>query len=102
MKCSCGGDTAVLETRTLDGIFRRKRKCKVCSEVFFTKEAFLYKAGENPNLDEPHNRKHKQLYTKPEAAVIKQKKVDIRRRVEDIKHEKKSRVPSYFIEEEDW
>jgi len=38
------------------------------------------------------------LYTVPDAKEIKAQKVETRRRNED----RKTRVPSYFIEEEDW
>lgn len=102
MDCSCGGDTAVTETRTLEGVLRRRRKCKSCGQAFYTQEVFLYNAE-----DAPRNVaiKKKQYFTKPEAAEIQRKKVETRRKVEDIKEEKrerKLRVPNYFIEEEDY
>lgn len=99
MKCSCGGETAVLETRTIDEMFRRKRKCGTCGEYFFTKEVFLYAAKDNPNVAPA---KPKVLLTKPEVSKAQRKKVETRRKLEDIKRERKSKVPSYFIEEEDY
>lgn len=96
MKCSCGEDTAVTETRTVDGILRRRRRCKVCEYTFWSKEIF------DRDVRAPAKPKPKQVYTKPEAAAIKKKKVNTRRKNEDIKQEKKLRVPSYFIEEEDY
>jgi len=97
MNCSCGGETLVAETRTVEGIFCRRRKCKQCGYVFWTKEIF-----DREPRDRTKKPVVKQVFTKPEAAAIKQKKVDARRKVEDIKREKKLRVPSYFIEEEDY
>jgi transcriptional regulator NrdR family protein len=97
MNCSCGGETQVAETRIVDEIIRRRRKCKKCEYVFWTKEVF-----DREPIDKTKKAVVKQIYTKPEAAAIKQKKVDARRKVEDIKREKKLRVPSYFIEEEDY
>lgn len=97
MKCSCGGETVVLETRTIDEMFRRKRKCNDCNEYFFTKEVFLYAAKDNPNAAPA---KPKVLLTKPEVSKVQRKKVETRRKLEDIKRERKSRVPSYFIEED--
>ena len=76
MKCSCGGDTAVTETRTVDGILRRRRRCKVCEYVFWSKEIF------DRDVRPPPTPKPKQLYTNPEAAAIKKKKVDARRKSE--------------------
>jgi hypothetical protein len=40
----------------------------------------------------------KGLYSAPAAKELKAQKVDVRRKNED----RKSKVPSYFIEEEDW
>lgn len=97
MKCPCGGDTVVLETRTIDEMFRRKRKCNGCGEYFFTKEMFLFWAKDNPNAAPA---KPKVLLTKPEVSKAQRKKVETRRKLEDIKREKKLKVPSYFIEED--
>ena len=36
------------------------------------------------------------------AAKLHRKKVEARRKLEDLKQERKLRVPSYFIEEEDY
>lgn len=94
-----------MDTRTIDGIFRRKRKCNSCSEIFFTKEAFLYRAADNPNAYKDTTRKRKEekdTFTKKDVAAVHKKKVDTRRKLEDIKQTKKLRVPSYFIEDEDY
>lgn len=93
----------MLDTRSIDGIFRRKRKCNTCQEVFYTKEAFLYKAEDNPNKPKPKPKEQRDTFTKREvAAVHKKKKVETRRKLEDLKQKKRTSVPSYFIEEEDW
>lgn len=102
MNCSCGGETLVAETRIIEGIIRRRRKCKKCEYVFWTKEVFDREPGVQGKLI---GSPPKQIYTEPEAVAIKTKKVQTRRKLEDIKSEKKERklrVPSYFIEEEDW
>ena len=97
MNCSCGGETLVVETRTVEGIIRRRRRCRSCEYTFWTKEIFDREVGRQGKLTKPK----KQIYTKPEAAAVKLKKVETRRKVEDIKREKKLRVPSYFIEDEE-
>lgn len=99
MNCSCGGETKVTESRMVEGALKRRRKCLTCNGVFYTQEVFLYKSGENPNKKTPSK---KQYFTKPEAEGIKRKRVETRRKLEDIKQERKQRVPNYFIEEEDW
>ena len=97
MKCLCGGETVVMETRTIDDIFRRRRKCNGCGEYFFTKEVFMYMAKDNPNAAMA---RPKALLTIPEVSKAQRKKVETRRKLEDIKREKKLKVPSYFIEED--
>lgn len=97
MHCSCSGETLVVETRTVDGIIRRRRRCRECEHTFWTKEIFDREVGRPGKLITPK----KQVYTKPEAAAVHKKKVETRRKVEDIKREKKLRVPSYFIEDEE-
>lgn len=92
----------MLDTRSIDGIFRRKRKCNTCQEVFYTKEAFLYKAEDNPNKPKPKPKEQRDTFTKREVAAVHKKKVETRRKLEDLKQKKRTSVPSYFIEEEDW
>lgn len=96
MKCPCGGETMVMETRTIDEMFRRKRKCNDCGEYFFTKEVFLFLAKDNPNAAPA---KPKIPATRAALTEINRKKVEARRMLED-KREKKLKVPSYFIEED--
>lgn len=96
MKCKCGGDTLVLETRTTDGIPKRKRKCSLCGQSFYTQEIFLEMASGKPGRKPKAPPEPKSMAQK--AAEIHRKRVEVRRKNED----RKPRVPSYFIEEEDW
>ena len=105
MKCKCGGTTLVTTTKQIpEGIFRR-RKCSVCKEIIATLESEVSTPGSGrytkegtrkpKTLPKPDNQG---LYTKPDVKIIKAQKVETRRKNED----RKARVPSYFIEEEDW
>lgn len=94
MLCDCGGKTYVVNTRQHEGKIRRQRKCEKCREWFYSIEV-----RESVPVAEP----------KPEpkpmakaAAKLHRKKVEARRKLEDLKQERKLRVPSYFIEEEDY
>jgi hypothetical protein len=42
------------------------------------------------------------VYTKETAAEVKQQKVDLRRKLEDMKEKKTVRVSNYYIEDEEW
>ena len=85
MNCSCSGDTLVAQTRIIDGLIKRNRRCKVCGASFWTKEVFDRHAE---TVGRPRNT----VYTEAEAAVIRhkisQKKVDVRRKNEDIQRDK--------------
>ena len=95
MKCKCGGDTMVVLTRTIDGVPKRKRKCDLCGQSFYTIETFLEMASGKPG-PKPKPKPPKPMAEK--AAEIHRKRVEVRRKNED----RKTKVPSYFIEEEDW
>lgn len=96
MKCKCGGDTVVVETRTVDGVPKRKRKCGLCGQAFFTVETFLEMVSSKPGPKPKAKVEPKPMAEK--AAEIHRKRVEVRRKNED----RKTKVPSYFIEEEDW
>lgn len=96
MKCPCGGNTAVIDTRTIDNTPKRKRKCELCNQAFYTAETFVRMATGKPEKKPKPNEQG--LYTVPDAKKIKAQKVEVRRKNED----RKAKVPSYFIEEEDW
>jgi transcriptional regulator NrdR family protein len=98
MKCPCGGNTAVVETRTVDNTPKRKRKCELCNQSFYTLETFLEMASGISGRKPKPKPDAKGLYSAPAAKELKAQKVDVRRKNED----RKSKVPSYFIEEEDW
>lgn len=38
MYCDCGGQTMVMETREVNNIIYRRRKCLVCNKHIYTKE----------------------------------------------------------------
>jgi len=38
MKCKCGGQSSVLDSRIVDGTVRRRRKCSVCDQRWTTYE----------------------------------------------------------------
>lgn len=100
MLCDCGGRTYVVNTRQHGGnSIRRQRKCEACREWFYSVEVREFVTFTTPPVAEP----------KPEpkpmakaAAKLQRKKVEVRRKLEDIKQERKTRVPNYFIEEEDY
>lgn len=99
MLCDCGGKTYVVNTRQHDKKIRRQRKCETCREWFYSIEVREFVPLKNAPVAEP----------KPEpkpmakaAAKLQRKKVEVRRKLEDLKQEKKLKVPSYFIEEEDY
>jgi len=95
MQCDCGGKTYVVNTRQHDKKIRRQRKCEKCREWFYTVEVREFAAFKEVPVEKP----------KPMAKVaekVHRKKVETRRKLEDIKQERKLRVPSYFIEEEDY
>ena len=86
----------MIETRTVDNTPKRKRKCELCDQSFYTLETFLeMAAGRSGRKPQPNAQG---LYTVPDAKEIKAQKVETRRKNED----RKPKVPSYFIEEEDW
>lgn len=95
MLCDCGGKTYVVNTRQHEGKIRRQRKCEKCREWFYSIEVREFVPLKDTPVAEP----------KPLAKVaekIHRKKVEARRKLEDLKQERKLRVPSYFIEEEDY
>jgi len=95
MFCGCGGKrSSVINTIKIESGVRRQRRCTDCNENFYTMET-LYK---KPVIEKikPDERG---IYTKPDAAKIKQAKVETRRRIED-RVTRKEYVPSYFIEDD--
>ena len=41
MKCACGGDLRVMETREFNNVIYRRRKCISCNARVFTAEQFI-------------------------------------------------------------
>jgi transcriptional regulator NrdR family protein len=97
MKCAkCNAEkTNVTQTAKHEsgGVLRR-RKCYDCGLNFLTLES----VHEVPRkLVAP---KKKAIYTKQDAALINKIKTEIRRKNEDVR--KKTVVPNYFIEDDDY
>ena len=78
MKCqNCGSKTHVVNTTQQPGGIRRQRKCDSCKNNAYSAEVWV--AG-NVMVG-------KSIYTKDEAASIKQRKVDARRANEDRRND---------------
>lgn len=78
MKCqTCGSKTYVVNTTQQPGGIRRQRKCESCKNNAYSAEVWI--AG-NVVVG-------KSIYTKDEAASIKQRKVDARRANEDRRND---------------
>jgi len=74
MRCqTCGEKTHVVNTVHQPGGTRRQRRCTGCRVSSYTAEVWI--AG--------MVREEKQLYTEEEAALIRKKHVDARRKNED-------------------
>ena len=89
MLCDCGGRTEVVNTRQIDQGVRRQRKCVTCRASFLTTEYRDAPKPAPPVVEKPLAKR---------AAEIHRKKVEARRKNED----RRSYVPNYFIEEEDY
>lgn len=100
MLCDCGGKTYVVNTRQHGGNkIRRQRKCEKCKESFYSIEVREFVALKDAPVEETPPAPKPMAKA---AAKMQRKKVEVRRKLEDLKQEKKMRVPSYFIEEEDY
>jgi len=100
MKCKCGGDSAVTTTlKPVTGGVVRHRKCRVCGDRFHTMESIIESRG----VGRPVTKIPQQpIYTPAQAAEIQAKKVNARRKGEDIqeKRHRRDRVSNYFIEDD--
>lgn len=98
MKCDCGGRTEVVQTMQVKEAVKRRRKCVDCKKSMYTLEVRATVLEMEP---EPPKPKPKPEPVKPMAKVAKvihQKRVDARRTNED----RRNRVPSYFIEDDEY
>ena len=86
MKCPCGGNTVVTQTRARDNTLKRTRKCNLCNQAFYTTEVFLDWAVGKPGP----KTQDKNLFspTPEEVAKANKKKVEARRKLEDKRAEK--------------
>jgi transcriptional regulator NrdR family protein len=90
MKCACGSDTKVVDTRLIEDKQRRRRVCLTCGNRFNTLEVleseltrYTVKPIEEPKQEEP---KVKTPYVRKETAQkIKEKKTRARHMLEDMK-----------------
>ncbi len=98
MKCQCGGDTHVIDTRKVGDGIRRFRKCKVCERKMVTLETFVESLGKAPVKKARAAPQPKPKPPKVPVATSNKRKVEVRRRLEDMK----LRVPSYYIEDDDY
>jgi len=95
MFCECGDKrSSVINTLKIEKGVRRQRRCAGCGTNFYTMETLYSKP-----VTEKIKPDARGIYTKPDAAKIKQAKVETRRRIED-RVVRKEYVPSYFIEDD--
>lgn len=98
MRCSCGGDTRVVDSRLIDKALRRRRICMECGNRFNTLETVM------PQTE----RKPKPVKTEPAfvtaevSAKIKEKKTHARRQLEDMRYAKEDTDIFDFDEDIPW
>lgn len=80
MRCSCGGDTRVVDSRPQGTSLRRRRLCMECGNRFNTLETVLEEA---PRVPKPVAKKTPFVASEV-AEKLKQKKLQARRGVEDM------------------
>lgn len=97
MRCSCGGDTRVVDSRILDFGLRRRRLCMECGNRFNTLETVL---KESRKIPKPVAKKAPYV-AKEVAEKIKQKKLQARRGVEDMLIAREEADIFYDFEDED-
>lgn len=96
MKCDCGGKTDVVQTMQVQDAVKRRRKCAECKKSMYTLEVRATVVEVEP---EPPKPKPEPIKPMAQAAkTIHQKRVEARRSNED----RRSRVPSYYIEDDEY
>lgn len=75
MKCQCGGDTIVKDSRSGDGYQWRRRECKECEAQFNTEESIceitnIKKGMPFRNSVGPAPKKHVRIPAKPRAPKV--------------------------------
>ena len=82
MKCSCGGETQVLDRR---GVYRR-RECLACSTRFSTKESMVNRQSVREKLKPIEEKKRPRKSTMPlNTREQVTKNASARRRIEDMR-----------------
>lgn len=97
MRCSCGGDTRVVDSRVQDLGLRRRRLCLECGKRFSTLETVLPEVQKEPK---PVAKKAPYV-AKEVAEKLKQKKLQARRGVEDMLIAREEADIFYDFEDED-
>lgn len=96
MKCDCGGKTDVVQTMQVQDAIKRRRKCADCKKSMYTLEVRATVLDATPEPVKPKPEPVKPLAQA--AKTIHQKRVEARRKNED----RRNKVPSYFIEDDEY
>lgn len=89
MKCACGADTKVVDTRLVEGRQRRRRVCMDCGKRFNTYEVHEHELPEKEVEEKPKEPRplKKTIYVSKETAQqIKEKRRKARHMIEDMRH----------------
>jgi hypothetical protein len=100
MKCDCGSETKVMQTMPIRDVIKRRRKCVDCKKLMFTLEvrAEVLDIAEPPPPPKPKPKPKPLPPLAKVAKAVNQKRVEARRKNED----RRNRVPSYFIEDDEY
>ena len=96
MICDCGGETKVMQTMPIKEVIKRRRKCMECKKLIHTLEVRAT-VQELEDIEPPPKPKTLPPMARV-AKVVNKKRVDARR----VNEDRRSKVPSYFIEDDDY
>jgi hypothetical protein len=96
MICDCGGETKVMQTMPIKDVIKRRRKCMECKKLIHTLEVRAT-VQELEDIEPPPKPKPLPPMARV-AKVVNKKRVDARR----VNEDRRSKVPSYFIEDDDY
>lgn len=102
MKCDCGADTKVIETRLTEGKLKRRRVCMECGNRFNTYEIY---ERDLPKKEEEALKEVKPKTKTPFVPVAVAKKINEKKRsarhaIEDMKYWDKTAEEDLFWSEE--